>query len=94
MTKRTIEDIRPEVHNEMNELEKRVNSVSKMFDSCNVNSNEFIDNMGKIGGLHWKYTKANYLPESSEAGKKFDGIMNKFGKARHNFVTNCECSKK
>ena len=94
MTKRTIDDIRPEVHSEINELERRVDSISKMLDNCNVNNNEFIDNMGKIGGLYQKYTKANYLPESSELGKRFDNAMNNFGNARGNFITNCSCTKK
>ena len=94
MSKKTIEDVRPEVVHEIKELEVRINLASKMFDKCDVVNDEFIDNMGKIGGLHYKYTKIAYLPTTSDYGKRFDAAFRKFGNSRKNFVDNCSCKKR
>ena len=94
MAKRTIEDVRPEIVHEMKEFEVRTDLASKMFDKCDITNNEFIDNMGKIGGLYYKYTKIAYLPTGSDYGKRFDAALNKFGNSRSNFIKNCSCKKK
>ena len=95
MRKKTaVEVLHPEISQEIQELEEKTNSVSKMFDSCDIVNHKFIDNIGAIGGIHRKYTTTAYIPKSSDYNERFDIAMNKFNNARKYFVNNCSCQKK
>lgn len=87
-----IVDKDPEIKKDIEELETLAESIGSDAYNCRA-TDIFLDNIGLIGGLHRKYTKFTFLPNSSEAAKRFDNAIRKAKDAKRKFVRDCNCQQ-
>lgn len=87
-----IEDEDPIIRKEMAELESLAESFRSDAYNCRV-TDEFLDNIGNIGGLYRKYTQFTYLPKASQSAKRFDSAIRKVKDAKQKFVRDCDCKQ-
>ncbi len=88
-----IEDKDLTIKKEMAELEGLAESFRSSAYNCRV-TDEFLDDLGNIGGLYRKYTKYEYLPKASESAKRFDNAIRKVVDAKRKFVRDCSCQQR
>lgn len=68
-------------------------SIRSDADNCRL-TDIFFDNIGLIGGIHMKYTRFTYLPNSSESAKRFDNAIRNVKDTKRKFVRDCNCQQR
>ena len=87
-----VEDEDPTIKKEIAELEELAESFRSGAYNCRV-TDEFLDDLGNIGGLYRKYTKFTYLPKASQSAHRFDNAIRKVTDAKRKFVRDCVCQQ-
>lgn len=87
------EDKDNQIQKELAELEGLAESFRSGAYNCRV-TDEFLDDLGNIGGLYRKYTKSEYLPKASQSAKRFDSAIRKVVDAKRKFVRDCNCQQR
>ena len=87
------EDKDKQIQEDIKELEGLAESFRSGAYNCRV-TDEFLDDLGNIGGLYRKYTKFTYLPKASQSAKRFDSAIRKVVDAKRKFVRDCDCQQR
>ena len=83
----------PEVQREIAALEEFSTFVRRSAHRCEL-TEEFLENIGNIGGIYRKYSEINPLKMGSLSYRRFKSAMKKATIARELFIKDCDCRYK